>query len=166
MIVYRVWYTHKEKQRQTERWFCIMHRDSVCHFRVKQTLRCFAVISFFIYYLFHCIFLTSFLPKRLWTIVAGSERVKLPPGTLLGKASNHKMYKKRTWKVWNVQKIEVCTMSDILTYVWLLNTSDGALVQTLSPSNPITLLHMFIFGSNGLFAITISPLKRKHTHNH
>ena len=55
---------------------------------------------------------------------------------------------------------------NILTYVWVLKKSDGALVQTLSPSNPITLLQMFIFGSNGLFAITISPLKRKHKYNH
>ena len=45
--------------------------------------------------------------------------------------------------------------------MWVLNKSDGPLVHTLSPSNPITLLHMFIFGSNGLLAIIISPLKKK-----
>lgn len=50
----------------------------------------------------------------------------------------------------------------ILTYVWVLNRSEGPLVHTLSPSNPITLLQMFILGSNGLFAIMTSPLKRKN----
>lgn len=40
--------------------------------------------------------------------------------------------------------------------------SDGPLVQTLSPSSPITLLQMFIFGSKGLLAITISPLKERN----
>lgn len=55
---------------------------------------------------------------------------------------------------------------DILTYVCVLKTSDGELVQILSPSNPITLLQIFIFGSNGLFEITTSPLKRKHKQRH
>lgn len=41
----------------------------------------------------------------------------------------------------------------------VLKISDGPLVQTLSPSSPITLLQMFIFGSKGLLAITISPLE-------
>lgn len=45
--------------------------------------------------------------------------------------------------------------------MWLLKRSDGPLVHTLSPSSPITLLQMFIFGSNGLFAMMMSPLKRK-----
>lgn len=49
----------------------------------------------------------------------------------------------------------------ILTYVWVLNRSKGPLVHTLSPSNPITLLQIFILGLNGLFAIMTSPLKRK-----
>lgn len=59
----------------------------------------------------------------------------------------------------------VCDVNT-LTYWWTLNTSAGSLVQTLSPSNPITLLQMFIFGSNGLFEMTISPLKRKHKQDH
>lgn len=49
----------------------------------------------------------------------------------------------------------------VLTYVWVLKRCVGSLVHTLSPSSPMTLLQMFISGSNGLLAITISPLKRK-----
>lgn len=37
------------------------------------------------------------------------------------------------------------------------------LVQTLSPSKPITLLQIFDLGSFGLFTITISPLRGKET---
>lgn len=50
-------------------------------------------------------------------------------------------------------------MIHVLTYVWVLNRSE---VHTLSPSNPITLLQTFILGSNGLFAIMTSPLKREN----
>ena len=51
----------------------------------------------------------------------------------------------------------------ILTYWWVLKTSEGPLVQTLSPSKPMTLLQMFICGSNGLLAMTISPLQTEKT---
>lgn len=39
--------------------------------------------------------------------------------------------------------------------------SDGPLVQTLSPSNPITLLQMLMRGLLGLLATIISPLQKK-----
>ncbi len=50
-------------------------------------------------------------------------------------------------------------VQQVLTKVCVLKMSDGPLVQTLSPSRPITRLQMFIFGSKGLLAITISPLE-------
>lgn len=134
---------------------------------MKQTIKCFAVNTFFNHFLFALyLFNLFFLSKtvtELWLFEVKLQSCHQKPylvnqviAICIRKAAKkHDIFRK-------------CGRNDddpdekILTYVWVLNKSDGELVQTLSPSNPITLLQMFIFGSNGLFAMTISPLKGNH----